>query len=161
MVFSSGVGAPRSKPRNRIQESRSRIMNSMRASLRLCCACRISALNIDTGSNGGRPPFDRSPYPSPSTSQPRKYSKATVASSVSSGSPFLLSRSRCSESPKRERCSIALPPNYDRHSESRNPQSREVVAGVQLVDRDATPDAGDHVPQQVAGRDMEEHIVGD
>ena len=61
IVFSSGVGAPRSNPRNRIHDSRSRIMNSIRASERLCCACRISALNIDTGSNGGRPPFDPSP----------------------------------------------------------------------------------------------------
>jgi hypothetical protein len=47
MVFSSGVAPPRSKPRNRIQDSRSRIMNSIRASLRLCCACRISALNSE------------------------------------------------------------------------------------------------------------------
>lgn len=32
---------------------------------------------------------------------------------------------------------------------------------AKLVDRDAMPDAGDHVLQQVVGRDMEEHIVGD
>jgi len=44
------------KARKRIHDKRSPIMNSItRASDRLCCACRISALSIDTGSNGGRP----------------------------------------------------------------------------------------------------------
>jgi len=38
IVFSSGVGPPRSNPRNRIQDSRSRIMNSILVSLRLCRA---------------------------------------------------------------------------------------------------------------------------
>lgn len=49
------------------------------------------------------------------------------------GAVHLLSRSRCSERPKRDRCSIALPPNHDRPSESRNGRPREVFAGVQLL----------------------------
>ena len=61
MMFSSGVGPPKSKSRNRIHESRSRIINSILASLSLCWACRIRILNIDTGSNGGRPPLESSP----------------------------------------------------------------------------------------------------
>ena len=52
LVF--GVAPPGSKLTNRIHESRSRIMNSIFASERLCRACRIGALNIDTGSKAGR-----------------------------------------------------------------------------------------------------------
>jgi len=47
-------------------DCRLRIMNSVRPSLRLRRVCRISALNIWAGSNGGHPPFTPSPYQSPS-----------------------------------------------------------------------------------------------
>jgi len=57
MAVSSGVGAPRSKPAKRIQDNRSRSMNSARVPNRLCCVCSIRSLNIETGSKGGRPPF--------------------------------------------------------------------------------------------------------
>lgn len=40
-----------------IHDSRSRIMNSMRASERLCCAWTTRTLNIETGSNRGLPPY--------------------------------------------------------------------------------------------------------
>ncbi|NDV89048.1 tyrosine-type recombinase/integrase, partial [Aurantimonas aggregata] len=43
-------------------------------------------------------------------------------------------RSRCSERPKSDRCSIDLPPNHDRPSESRNHPPGEVLAGGQLED---------------------------
>lgn len=55
IVFSSGVGPPRSKRRKRVQDSQPRIMNSIFASLRFCCACRISAWNIETGPEGRAP----------------------------------------------------------------------------------------------------------
>lgn len=45
------------KPRKRSQLSRSRIRYSIRASLTLFCAAKISTLSIATGSYGGRPPF--------------------------------------------------------------------------------------------------------
>lgn len=44
ILFSSGVRPPSDSPRNRSQLSRSRIMNSNRASDRLCCACRSQRL---------------------------------------------------------------------------------------------------------------------
>ena len=61
MPLSSGVGSPKSESRNRIHESRSRIINSICASLRLCWACRIRISNTDTGSNGGHTPLEPSP----------------------------------------------------------------------------------------------------
>jgi hypothetical protein len=61
MEVSSGVGAPRSKPAKRIQDNRSRSMNSARAPDRLRCVCTIRRSSIETGSNGGRPPSASSP----------------------------------------------------------------------------------------------------
>src|SRR5690606_18529152 len=75
--------------------------NSIRASDKLCCACTTRTLNIDTGSNGGLPPFTPSLYPSPFTSRGRKRSKSTASASTSSGSPSRLSRSKCSDSENR------------------------------------------------------------
>ena len=55
IVLASGVAAPRSKPRKRSQLKRPRISYSLRASLTLFCAARISNLNIATASYDGLP----------------------------------------------------------------------------------------------------------
>ena len=49
-------------PRKRMNDSRSLIRNSARSSERLFWAWITRILNIITGSNGGRPPFEPSPY---------------------------------------------------------------------------------------------------
>ncbi|MCD1644680.1 hypothetical protein K7I14_17540, partial [Aurantimonas coralicida] len=69
--------------------------------------------------------------------------------------------SRCSESPKNDRCSIDLPPNKDRTSESRNHPPGEVLAGVQLTPeqqdalRAAAADAIKTQREQVAANEAE------
>ena len=59
-------------------------------------------------------PWLRRRRPALEPAQPRKCSKSTVASRTSSGSPVLLRRSRCSESPNSDHASIHPPPVHDR-----------------------------------------------
>lgn len=54
-------------------------MTPILASLGLCWAWRIGALNIETGSTGERPPLSSLSQPRPSTSQPRKWWKSNGA----------------------------------------------------------------------------------
>ena len=108
MVFASGTLSVSPSPRKRMNESRSLIRNSARSSERLFCAWMTRILNIITGSNGGRPPFAPSPYPSAVSSSGRNISKSTTAANASSWSPMSLSRLSRSSTSNSPGC-LAIP----------------------------------------------------